>query len=243
MKNKTVICILFFFIGLVNHSIISLELTEEQFWAIALTGIMTENNNDSHYTLNSNINRNKNVYLELLRRDWGINNRQELLEMLVQMENNGHAIQLENIKSIIVENGNDLNIILKNHKFISTNEYNRLLFTYSNWDLYKNLSIKSWDLGRNIALCRWGYDIGFITEEEAWQKIMYYAKEIQPLYASWNKYGYSYFLGRIFWASGFGLNESGTMEEYISKTDRIYKKLINESGIWFKLQWDIKFAD
>ncbi|MDR2176588.1 MAG: DUF1266 domain-containing protein, partial [Treponema sp.] len=73
-----------------------------------------------------------------------------------------------------------------------------------NWNIFNDRNILAWDLGRNIALCRWGYDVGFLSEEEAWEKIMYYAKLIQPLYKSWEEYGYDYYMGRVFWASGFG---------------------------------------
>jgi hypothetical protein len=82
------------------------ELTDRQLWAIALTGIMTELNKDSHITLNFNTKntQNRRRYLKALSRDWG----------------------------------------------------------------------------RSIALCRWGVDVGFLTGDEAWGRIMYYAKKYKP---------------------------------------------------------------
>jgi len=214
------------------------ELSEEQLWAIALTGIMTEVNNDSHFTLNSNPQRSSNVYLEVLRRDWGVTDKKELLDILDQMENDGHSIQLEQIKNIILEHNGDLDEIIKNYQFRSETEYYRLLFTLANWELYKNISIVSWDLGRNVALCRWGYDVGFLTELEAWEKIMYFAKRIQPFYRSWADYGYTYFLGRIFWASGFG-----SVERYVTPTEQIYRNLISETGHWNSLRWNVNLEN
>jgi len=169
------------------------ELTKEQLWAIALTGIMSERNRSNHNTLNSSRmnTRNKNNWLEVLRRDWGINNKSELLETLDKMENDGHESALKLVQKIISEEvisitkGEEGNVLVntkENLYRLSMRQYNYLYFTNTNWDKFKNRTIIVWDLGRNIALCRWGYDVGFLTEKEAWEKIMYYAKLIQPLY-------------------------------------------------------------
>ena len=221
------------------------SLTQEQLWAIALTGIMSERNRSNHDTLNSdtmNI-RNRNTWLETLRRDWGINNREELLEVLETMENEGHSNSLKLIQTILkeeivsitkIDEGNISVITNINEYQLPSRRYNYLYFVYLNWDNYSTRTIKAWDLGRNIALCRWGYQVGFITEEEAWNKIMYYAKLIQPLYKSWEEYGYDYYMGRVFWASGFG-----ETERYIEETNPIYEKLISKNGLWHNLEWNI----
>ena len=221
------------------------DLTKEQLWAIRLTGIMTEINKDNHNTLNSSkMNlRNKNSYLKMLKRDWGIHNKDELLRALDETENNGHASSLKLIQQIInegvilVTTGNEDNIIVNtnlNKYELSYRQYNYLQFTISNWDNFKNRSILAWDLGRNVALCRWGYDVGFFSENEAWEKIMYYARLIQPLYNSWEEYGYDYYMGRVFWASGFGQSD-----RYYADTFLIYGKLIKRNGYWYNLEWNI----
>ncbi|MDR0642365.1 MAG: DUF1266 domain-containing protein [Treponema sp.] len=212
------------------------DLTEERRWAIALTGIMTEINNDSHDTLNFGaINGvNKRKYLEILRRDWSITTREELLETITVMELNGHASSLAFVKKIIGEN-KDLSFNSIFNKFqLSSRQYNYLKFTIANWGHYYGRTILAWDLGRNIALCRWGYDAGFLTEDEAWEKIMYYARKIQPLYNSWAEYGLDYYFGRIFWASGFGAEM-----DYFLKTDDVYRKLMDQGGYWNSLEWKV----
>jgi hypothetical protein len=229
-----------FFVFSVNL-LTAAELTQEQLWAIALTGIMTEVNKNSHHTLNfSELNeRNKNSWLETLRRDWGINNREELLQTLAKMEHNGHASALKSTQQIIretmTEENGSFNIIDVYKKYqLNSKQYNYLKFTIMNWNIFNNRSILAWDLGRNIALCRWGYDVGFLTEEEAWDKIMYYAKMIQPLYKSWEEYGYDYYMGRVFWSSGFGDDMA-----YLLRTHQIYQKLIGGSGHWHNREWNI----
>jgi hypothetical protein len=215
---------------------LSAELTGARRWAIALTGIMTELNNDSHDSLNSDVMNgvNKRKYLELLRRDWGVTTREELLETLTVMELNGHASSLAFVKKIINENKDFAFNAIFNQFQLSSRQYNYLKFTVANWGHYYNRSILAWDLGRNIALCRWGYDTGFLTEEEAWEKIMYYARKIQSLYGSWAEYGLDYYFGRIFWASGFGAEM-----DYFLKTDEVYQKLTGQTGYWTSLEWKV----
>jgi hypothetical protein len=212
------------------------ELTEARRWALALTGIMTELNNDRHDSLNfDELNGvNKRAYQELLRRDWGVTTREELLETMTVMELNGHASSLAFVKEIIRENKDFSFNAIFNQFQLSSRQYNYLKFIIANRGHYEGRSILAWDLGRNIALCRWGYDTGFLTEEESWEKIMYYARKIQSLYDSWAEYGLDYYLGRIFWASGFGAEM-----DYFLETDEVYQKLMGRAGYWSGLKWAV----
>jgi hypothetical protein len=215
------------------------ELNEAQRWAVALSGIMTELHQASHDTLNfREMNAiNKNEYLEILRRDWGVTNREELLETISVTELNGNAASLNFIKKIIVEN-KDYSFITVFNKFqLTARQYNYLKFVVSNWGHYYNRSILAWDWGRIISLCRWGYEVGFISEEEAWEKIMYYARKSQSLYSSWTEYGLDYYMGRIFWASG-----SGSEMDYLVRTDEVYQRLMGQDGYWSSLNWQVDLA-
>ncbi|MDR2729614.1 MAG: DUF1266 domain-containing protein [Treponema sp.] len=215
-------------------SLLFAELTKEQFWALSLAGIMTEMHRVNRNALNPDeINeRNINRWLETLRRDWGVNNREELLETLDSTENNGHAAALKYIRQIIGETMNQGFSIfdIYNKYQLSQRYYNYLKFTVVNWNLLNNRTILAWDLGRNISLCRWGYEVGFLTESEAWEKIMYYARKVQLFYNSWNEYGFDYYLGRMFFASGSGEDVS-----FMLQTDPLYKKLV--TSFWNHLDW------
>ena len=226
------------FILCATQAVFSAELTEKQLWGVALSAIITELNGDSHLTLKmSHSGDHRKDWLATLERDWGITSREELLETLVIMENGGHAAEFDFIKKIIRENNNDLDKIMKNYQLNGV-QYNRLLFTLQHWDSCKFASIKSWDLGRNVSLCRWGYEVGFLSETEAWNKIMYYARLIQPLYRSWEEYGYTYAIGRIFWASGAGAGDRTTSTS--ERTMSVFNKLIKgEAGQWHNLKWNI----
>jgi hypothetical protein len=157
--NNLFLGLLFVFAG---KALLAEELTKEQLWAIALTGIMTERNKSNYDTLNSSAMnaRNQKNWLEVLKRDWGINNRKELLETLDKMERDGHAGDLQYIQHIIretLEEKSSFDIIaLYNRYQLSSRQYNYVKFTVANWNVFSGRNILAWDLGRNIALCRWG---------------------------------------------------------------------------------------
>ena len=232
MKKLLIVFVILFS----NISLLFAELKKEQLWAISLAGIMTEMHKTNRNTLNADEINEGNIkkWLETMRRDWGINNREELLQTLETMENEGHASSLKYIKQIIAETINQDQSFsmfdIYNKYQLSQRQYNYLKFTVINWNLFGNRTIMAWDLGRNISLCRWGYEVGFLKEEEAWEKIMHYAKKIQLFYNSWNEYGFDYYMGRVFWASGFGEDI-----DYVLQTDPLYKKLVG--GYWNHIKW------
>jgi hypothetical protein len=215
------------------------KLNNKQLWALALTGIMTELNYDSHTKLDigGGLFISKKKARQGLSQSWDINNREELLATLVKMEHDGHAARLEYLKAMALDiiNSSSQEAEEKLGAFEESDFDGalRLRFLIANWKLYENQTIAAWDLGRNIHLCRRGYSIGYLTEAEAWKEIMYYAEKIQSLYTSWEAYGLDYFLGRVFWASGFGGEE-----EHFAETEKIYKKLIGEDGYWHGIKWN-----
>jgi hypothetical protein len=93
-------------------------------------------------------------------------------------------------------------------------------------------------LGRAIALCRWGYSVNFLTEKEAWEKIMELARKTQAIYQSWEEFGYDYYMGRVFWASGFGDDVN-----YLVQTDKLYNDLIGEDGYWKNFEWRFDLSE
>ena len=224
-----------FFITLLNiHAVFA--LSDAQRWALALTEIMTEVNHASHDTLNfGELNeRSKASYEAMLARDWDVHNRAELLETIEHVEHDGHVQALKKIKDIITTVKHLSLFALLNDYELSERHYNYFKFTLANWTIFSDRTITAWDYGRCISLCRWGYDCGYLTEQEAWKKIFYYAKLIQPLYEDWEDYGFDYYMGRLFWASGFCQEL-----DYAMETDKIYRKLIKPNGYWATLDWDV----
>jgi hypothetical protein len=62
---------------------------------------------------------------------------------------------------------------------------NELEITRKNHELLGQKGILAWDLVRYISLCRWGYHAGFLSETEAWDRILAAALRLQQTFDSW----------------------------------------------------------
>jgi len=235
MKKNKLLAVCFFLCG----SFLYAELTEAQLWAISLPGIMTEANSSYRSSLNASAmnESQRNVWLNVLSRDWGITTREELLETLNDLERGGHPDALKEIKGIINEvlnvqtDASAVQAVINSYLWDET-KWNRFRYVFTNWDKYQNVTLWGWNLARGVSLCRWGYQAGFMEEGEAWKRIFHIAETVQPLYASWEEFGWDYFMGRLFWAASFGEGE-----RYLRETEPIYNRLMN--SYWGRLKWDI----
>jgi len=141
MRNR----LLFIVLIISYNSFLFAELTKAQFWAISLAGMMTEMNRYNRNTLKMGemTESNKKIWLELLRRDWGVNNREELLRTMDTTENLGHASSLRLMKQIISEMADQSFSVFDIYKKyeLSDSLYNRLKFTITNWNMLRNRTL------------------------------------------------------------------------------------------------------
>jgi hypothetical protein len=61
-------------------------------------------------------------------------------------------------------------------------------------------SLLGWDYSRYVLLCRWGYHCGYLSEQEAWDRIMPVARMLQKTFSSWADLGENFLVGREFWS-------------------------------------------
>jgi hypothetical protein len=172
---------------------------KQQRWALALSAVLSEQNNDRHDILGGI--EGEPYQLEAVRArfadGWGIESREDLLGTLAWLEGGGHR------------RGYD-----QQHGGEPLSE-----------------GIAAWDYGRYVALCRWGYVMGYLTEVEAWQKIMPVARLMQTTYPSWREYGEHYVNGREFWSPG---------QSDAASIRAIYDDLVvNPQSPWVQLPWDL----
>jgi hypothetical protein len=98
------------------------------------------------------------------------------------------------------------------------------------------MSISAWDYDRYVALCGWGYLAGYLSEDEAWQRIMPVARLLQKTFSSWEDLGRNHIVGREFW-SWEQTQDRGSL------TLQSYKKLLTDpSSPWVKLKWDLDLS-
>jgi hypothetical protein len=105
---------------------------------------------------------------------------------------------------------------------------------------YKELGDKSilgWDYGRDICLCRWAYHAGYISEQEAWKRIMAVANILQDEFDSWEDLGRNYLIGRQFWSYSETKEQGHVFED-------AYQRLVDmRSSPWNRYAWDMDLAE
>lgn len=74
----------------------------------------------------------------------------------------------------------------------------------------ENIDVTAWDMGRIVNVSRYSYDLGYLSESQAWEYIFFAEKESSSLYADWEAFGRAYIIGRALW-SGKNLNLYGAM--------------------------------
>ena len=216
------------------------EITLQHEWALGCAAILAERNRYRHDLLGTSYRSHKNIeYCKhfLVVSGWDIRNRDDLMDSLLWLDNEGH-------RRDFMQWGKKIQSLTKD-------EYEKLLIEHQSNDktlnkikvateYYKILGDKSllgWDYGRYISLCRWGYLAGYLSEEEAWQKIMPVARLLQSRFDSWQDLGQNYLIGRCFWSYKETQNYSWMYED-------AYMRLLDmPSSPWNRLPWDMDLRE
>lgn len=164
---------------------------------------------------------------------WGVGNREELLETLNWIEEGGQRKDFDELAEVIStaspkqldrirvqigggpEADSQVAIVLKYHP------------------KFGKKSISAWDYSRYVSLCGWGYVAGYITEDEAWRRIMPAAKLMQTTFTSWDELGENYIVGREFWSLE-QTNANG------ARMRSSFQSLLTDPrSPWVRLPWDL----
>jgi hypothetical protein len=154
-------------------------------WALGCAAVLTERNHDGHTLLaGDELTEQSRVGAQkLLSGAWDVNSRAELLDTLASLEEEGHRADFAKIGRVIwplsqevyeglLAGEDDPEVI---NKMRIAREY------------YAQLGCKSlygWDYSRAICLCRWGYTVGYLSEAEAWERILPMARLLQAIFDS-----------------------------------------------------------
>lgn len=164
---------------------------------------------------------------------WGINSRRDLLRNLENLGARGHRADFDDLGTYLAwldeagrqefmdeiagdaETGNQVRVVMENYERLGPK------------------SLLGWDFSRYICLCRWGYYIGYLSEEEAWTLIMPVAAMLQQVFTSWEDLGENYLIGREFWS----LDET---QRSGPRYRAVYKKLLDDpDSPWRTNAWEM----
>lgn len=164
-----------------------------------------------------------------LSSSWGINNRDDLIQTIYQMTDEGHA--------------NDLAGLYLAWHCSSPEEWKTLISDGAGRELIyiqfveqtamccREAGIKAWDYVRMGFLSRVGVLNNWLTEEESlWLQSRVYVRA-RHFYNNWAHYFAAYSLGRLYWQSSqceddTSLREALTLCKYDSAGSRMFEELV-----------------
>ena len=151
---------------------------DARMWALGASAVLIERNHGRHTTLAPASMNERNIANEkkLLSESWGVESRQDLFRIFRHMDAGMHRAAFdkwaERIDGLDKEQFLEL---LEQHKG-DKETFNEIMVVKKYYKELGDKSLWGWDYSRDICLCRWGYMVGYITEEEAWKRIMAVAR-------------------------------------------------------------------
>lgn len=74
----------------------------------------------------------------------------------------------------------------------------------------ERIDVTAWDMGRMVNVARYCFDLGYISESQAWEYIFFAERESSSHYTDWADFGRAYIIGRAMWG-GKNMNLYGAM--------------------------------
>jgi hypothetical protein len=211
---------------------------DQQMWAVATCAVLAEWRGDRHDLLSAREPSDEaaGAMAKTLREWWGISSRSDLLRMLGWIDAGGHRKGFDENCAIVTQlTPEDLEA---NRERLSGNAeaLHRIDVLEAHCEALGEKSIIGWDYGRYVALCRWGYLVGYLSEDEAWERIMPVARMLQQVFDSWEDLGENYLTGRQYW-SYEQTERSG------EKLREAFERLRTDpESPWRKLPWDLDLS-
>jgi hypothetical protein len=208
-------------------------------WALGCAAVVTERNHDSHILLGGCglSSRDIKEKTEILSEGWGIDSREDLFETLERIDSSGHRTKFQMWGSYVWSLSEEeyQQVLASKTNDEQTQQYIRIARQY--YEQLGDKGLYGWDYSRYIRLCRWAYVAGYISEQEAWEKIMPVARMLQKKFDSYADLGRNYLIGRQFWSGGESERNGW---EYDDAFQRLREM---RSSPWNRFDWDMDLSD
>lgn len=219
-------------------------LTPKEQWAIACGADIAFLNGQFLNDLTTGLG--KPVCRQLLSEWWDIDSKEELEEMITWLFNEGHRIHFDIIwqamntvsikeskaflREYVIKNEMEEEVMLQRLRNMRDalelfNEHKLI-----NKDTQPEMLI--WDYARIINISRAGFDAGYFTRAEAFDKIMHCVTPVRKMYSSWKQLSVSYQFARCVW-NGLDGNDFDSLKQGMDIL------LTDPQSPWVTLPWEV----
>jgi hypothetical protein len=205
----------------------------QQEWALALGAILDRVNNESVDQLGGMEKSAKDAVItrQSLERFWSVTDRASLLQTLDWLQQRGHREQFTAMAHALAAMSPSQIASLRT-RVGSDKDRDQIDTVVKFAPRVGSRSILAWDLGRYVLVCGWGYRAGYLTEQEAWERIMPIARMAQKSFDSWHDFGSDYMIGRRFW--------SGGSDDFNDTMSEAYSYIVADpASPWHRISWKL----
>lgn len=210
------------------------SLNEQKRKALALTGITSFIEGLNHEKLELSVlnQANTEYWKKVLMEEWKITKRNQLIEQLTVLESKGDSGLYLDLVKVLNDNQslniNQIGVKLNYQDF----QVKRLYYVKEKQELLGSRTLRAWDYSRMALLCRIGYQVGFLTANEAWIHLQRINTKVESLYQSWEDFASNYIMGLFF--SGL---KNGMQYQKVNQALQAYAELIITQGNAWGLNW------
>ena len=170
-------------------------LSPARAWALAVGQVYTQRASFDPNVLGGKANAENRK--TMLKRDWSINNKADLLKELDDLRDNGHHTTYQKAGAAMAQMTDDeFAKAIADHPDNAAKAH-ALRFSYLKW---KDRTGLAWDLCRSANLINAGFAAGYLNEQEAWDRLLPLARSTQAVFASWQEMSDNFLDGREIWA-------------------------------------------
>jgi hypothetical protein len=211
-----------------------LRPSDSRYWALATGALLTEVNGGRHDMLGTcrATDASRKAKRWSLHGPWGVNTKSDFLEKLTWLEQEGHRAEFNTIGRALFDDLKFTPGASTNNVDIANVSEDKVEFVETYYKKLGKKGLIGWDFCRYVSLCRWGYVAGYLTEDEAWARIMPVARMLQRTFDSWEDLSYNFLMGKEYWS------QEDTPLRGDKITDARTNLLSNELSPWKRCPWD-----
>jgi ankyrin repeat protein len=171
-------------------------LTPAQTWALAVSALYTQRDGLNPKSLGGGIST-PDWEKKRLQQDWNITDHASLLHQLNDLQNQGHHAEYQ-AKGLQFAQMPDAAFAQYLTDHADEAAHDQLLKASS--EKWKDRSGLAWDLCRAARLVNSGYILGYLDENEAWDRLLAIARQTQASFSSWQEMNANFLDGREIWS-------------------------------------------
>jgi ankyrin repeat protein len=209
-------------------------LPPARLWALAVGAIYAQTRGVNPEILEIEDPADVTVIKEGLERDWDVTDATGFLKTLDDLQTVGHRTFYQQAGAKLAA--------MSDEEFSTFSAVNAFIQAPTGWgesglprairDGYRTWTQRTglaWDLCRYANLIKMGYAAGYIDDQQAWERLMNNARQVQSSFGSWQEMNQNFLDARQIWAQ--------TRDE---KYDAVSKLLLNPNdpnSPWNQLPW------